>query len=800
MFIWQQLVQLLSQPPGSVVYHIVTLLALQATFGLALWQSRRQPADTLARRLAWASGGILLSRLVIFFVVLTAGPEVGDILPPLERAVDAATVALLVYALAPHYRGLPRLGDVSLIIVLLLIGFMFLFFAQEWQDQLTGGAAPSSYAGSVQAQIWAVLQVGILAIGVVLTVAARQAQWALRLIIFTIPLLANLATLWLMPANAVGETEAAYWVRLANLLVFPLLAVLAYRHNLSQLVPAQETQRSAGQLSSLLQLSRNLIRQPDLDSTTDQSLALAAELTAAEFAALAVVAPERPDHLFVASRHLQPRAAPPPDSGDSSPFWALRLSDWPAINLAMQQRQQIELLPNGLGARQLHNLYQELDIAQTGALLIEPLLIDDEEAIGVLLLAGPPEQERWTTNDKTLSSALAAFVAQAVLNSQKYEQVVSGSQQSSAEQLAALRAARDQAEQQIEHLSGRISELEADLSTEKQRARELSKALRAAEQARGNGRLRSLEEETEALRKSLTTAETTIALAAAGQAKLSADWVMRAVTRYSGELEDAQARISYLESQLNQRRSDSALARIAEHVRELRTPLTSVSSYTDLLLGESLGILGTKQLTLLHRMQANIKKLTSTLEEIIWLSQRAAVAEAGTIQVDVREAIEMAVNAVSDQLQDKGIILELDVAEELPKFQCENDSLYQVIVHLLQHACQVSEPETRVTVSAHHDSLLEPFEPAGRAAGGFLHLAVRDSGGVKSQRLHNMVLEHQREPDNEALQDRLANGGHSLSVAMDLIANFGGRTWVAGEENDGTTFSVLLPVSANGSN
>lgn len=798
MFIWQQLVQLLSQPPGSVVYHIITLLALQATFGLALWQSRRQPADTLARRLAWASGGILFSRLVIFFVVLMAGANVRQILPLLERAVDAATVALLVYALAPHYRALPRLGDVSLIIVLLLIGFMFLFFAQEWQRQLTAGTAPSSYANSIQVQIWAVLQLGILAIGIVLTVVARQAQWALRLIIFAIPLLANLATLWLMPANNVGESEAVYWVRLANLLVFPLVAVLAYRHNLSQLVPAQETQRSAGQLGNLLQLSRNLIRQPDLDSTADQSLALAAELTAAEFSALAVVAPERPDHLFVASRHLQPRTEPPSDSGDSSPFWALRLSDWPAINLAMQQRQQIELLPNGLGARQLHNLYQELDIAQTGALLIEPLLVDDEEAIGVLLLAGPPEQERWSTNDKTLSSALAAFVAQAVLNSQDYEQVVSGSQQSSAEQLAALRAARDQAEQQIEHLSGRISELEADLSTEKQRARELSKALRAAEQARGNGRLRSLEEETEALRKSLTTAETTIALAAAGQAKLSADWVMRAVTRYSGELEDAQARISYLESQLNQRRSDSALARIAEHVRELRTPLTSVSSYTDLLLGESLGILGTKQLTLLHRMQANIKKLTSTLEEIIWLSQRAAVTEAGTIQVDVRESIEMAVNAVGDQLQEKGIILELDVAEELPKFPCENDSLYQVIVHLLQHACQVSEPETRVTVSAHHDSLIEPFEPAGRAAGGFLHLAVRDSGGVRSQRLHNMVLEHQREPNNEALQDRLANGGYSLSVAMDLIANFGGRTWVAGGEDDGTTFSVLLPVSANG--
>ena len=72
MSLLQQLVQFLSQPPESLVYHLVTLLALQATFWLALWQLRRMPADSFARRLVWASGGILIGRFIILFASLAS--------------------------------------------------------------------------------------------------------------------------------------------------------------------------------------------------------------------------------------------------------------------------------------------------------------------------------------------------------------------------------------------------------------------------------------------------------------------------------------------------------------------------------------------------------------------------------------------------------------------------------------------------------------------------------------------------------------------------------------------------------
>ena len=69
MSLLQQLIQYLSQPPDSIVYHVVTLLALQATLGLAWWQARRSPEDAFARRLAWAAGIILLLRLLILLAL-----------------------------------------------------------------------------------------------------------------------------------------------------------------------------------------------------------------------------------------------------------------------------------------------------------------------------------------------------------------------------------------------------------------------------------------------------------------------------------------------------------------------------------------------------------------------------------------------------------------------------------------------------------------------------------------------------------------------------------------------------------
>jgi GAF domain-containing protein len=56
---------------------------------------------------------------------------------------------------------------------------------------------------------------------------------------------------------------------------------------------------------------------------------------------------------------------------------------------------------------------------------------------------------------------------------------------------------------------------------------------------------------------------------------------------------------------------------VASLSQELRTPMTSVIGYTDLLLGESVGIISDMQRKFLQRIKANIERLSSLLNDLI---------------------------------------------------------------------------------------------------------------------------------------------------------------------------------------
>jgi signal transduction histidine kinase len=805
MSLLQQFIQLLSEPPGNVVYHVISLLAIQVVLALAWWQLRRDPADSQARRLTWAAGGILLGRLAVIVVsLLLTGPEAATaVLPPLEQAIDAATAALLVWALAPQLKSLPRLGTVLLFITLLFIGFMYAYFAQEWARLVEAGTAAIGYNNFNQAAVWGALQMGILALGALLMIIGRRSQWPLRLVILLILLAAHFASVWNAPEAIPTGTDIAYWIRLGNLIAFPLLAVLAYRHNLSSLLAESTAARLSGaDVAHYLQLSRAVIRSLDLNWTLYRALDMIEEIIPSPFAALAVLGLDDPDHLHLVSQQLpEPESTPASEPRQQS--WALKLSDWPAIRLAMQQRQRVELIHNGLGARQLNNFYHELGLSNLGSLLIEPLLIEGEE-LGVLLLAGPADRERWPTEDKAMSGTSAAFVAQAVDNTRRHQRALrqssagpAGDETLVSGRLIAMEQARDQALTELETLRGRLQQTETLLTEQSLQSRNLAATVTMLQQTPRDETVAALEEEIRALRESLLEAEEAMAMAATVDGGVSPEWVTMAITRYSGELEDAQARIQQLEARLSQQEEAANSDLIMSLAQELRTPLTSLGGYTELLLGESMGILGTKQLNLLRRIEANVQHMAGLLEQIIHLADEDRFPSDRVAKVDVREAVESAVAAIGTEMQLKSLYLDMDVADDLPPIPSEGDAFFQIVTYLLRNACQVSAEESHVTVSISHDTLREPKADKDHEPFSFLHLQVSDSGGLQSQEIHDLILESHRRLDEE-LQRQVARVGHNLNAAVDLITAHGGRVWVEADDKAGSTFSVLLPLSTNG--
>lgn len=788
MSLLQQLIQFLSQPPDSLVYHVIVLLALQVVFWLALSQARRNPSDDLAKRLAWVSGGIMLGRLILLIasIAVSNTNEAVSILPPLERAIDASAAALLVWGLAPRYKRAPKLGDAVLIIVLIAIGFIYLFFAKEWLDTLSKGAVVGGYQAMPQATAWDLIQMAILGTGIVLVSISREVAWPLRVAILAILFIAQGISLVVPDYSTISGTQVDYWNRLGNLIAYPLLAIFTYRYHLTQIMTRGNLPRSrAEQIAYILNLSRETIESPKLADAIQRSLDMSAQIFDSDFIAIGLPVSGDPLTLAMEGR-LKTNTHQELDE-NSLKHWTLSINDWPALRSALNDRRQVELKATESGARQYHEFLQQLSLDLRGPLLFTPLIVQ-EVSIGLTLHVGSRSWQRWPDQERALASSVAEYIAAAIYGAQ---QRLGGVDETPAQ--GASQIERERAASQIASLTGRVTALENQLATETARANTLETALAATKEDAKIRKIIELEEETAALRESLVQAEEALAQAAASDAGLSTEWVMRAVTRYSGELEETQARIQELEQQLKNKESGRDYSRVAARIRQLRTPLTSLSVYTDLLISESLGALSSQQMSLVGRIRSNISNMVVTIDQLSALARQAQAHELSDQFVDIRDTIEAAINAVGSTIRSKRLTLDMDLEKNLPVIPSNNGSIYEIVTHLLAGACQISLDEGRLRILARHEKGTGPQVVARSSS--FLHIAIAGDSVPYSASIHAYLASGGELAPELASNDRLKPAVESLSVAFQLANVYGGRTWIDHDGSGGSTVSVLLPTT-----
>jgi signal peptidase I len=242
------LLNFLSMPPGSWLYTLGLLAALEAAaaFAFQRWQAlRRRPGEgpvgggALAGRLALAAGGLFILRVGGILAALTVPPSTQDaliILPPLDRATQALTVLALAWVLAfpqPERRADLVAGGLA---TLALAGLVATWGA--WALAVRGGAR--FFNGSEAETAW-VLAIGIFAAGALWVVFKRRAPaWQLALGLLGLLLAADIIH-YLYP---VAGSNAAGSLRWAELAAVPVAMFMLYQRAASG--PAEtETEAAA---------------------------------------------------------------------------------------------------------------------------------------------------------------------------------------------------------------------------------------------------------------------------------------------------------------------------------------------------------------------------------------------------------------------------------------------------------------------------------------------------------------------------------------------------------------------------
>ena len=213
------------------------------------------------------------------------------------------------------------------------------------------------------------------------------------------------------------------------------------------------------------------------------------------------------------------------------------------------------------------------------------------------------------------------------------------------------------------------------------------------------------------------------------------------------QLLQAQSALDRLRAQLDQARrkqpeddrsrvaapvDDETAAVLLSVAQELRTPLTSVAAYVDLLLGESVGILGELQRQFLQRVKANSDRLATLVEDFV----RVVAIDTGQLKLDVcdvdmGEVIDDAITATRTQFREKGITLKLDLPEQLPPVPGDRGALQQVVVELLSNAYRASPTDGQVAVRAEtvRKFVFASGEGDAERLGDAVLIGVQDWGG-----------------------------------------------------------------------
>lgn len=408
----RQIIELLSEPPGSFIYHIITLFALQVVFAISYSRWRRQREDEYARNMSWAAGAIFLGRLILLIAGLSLSRNpaaAASILPPLEQAINTASILLLVWALIPSMARHPRALDILLIILLVLTGVMYLFFAQEWQNQIASGE--TAFHGTTQASIWTMMQIAALAIGFGYLLFYGRSLGALPPIIIGVLLVCTVIHLWNYPEFVPTDTNVAYWIRLGNLIAIPLWAVYAYTYAMTPLLESESKfQDSVEKFGGSLEQAAQVIATQQPPRRIAYSLQMANQMFDTSFSAIGLIDPE--DNDIVDFHVMLPDQSPGEITNQE-----LALSEHATLVTALGQDGSTQLLRSGLGSRQLYGFFEAVDIEPSSSLLVCPLGSNGDK-IGILVLPAPGDADHWPEEAQNLVPGLAHFVTQALLNSQ----------------------------------------------------------------------------------------------------------------------------------------------------------------------------------------------------------------------------------------------------------------------------------------------------------------------------------------------------------------------------------------------
>jgi signal transduction histidine kinase len=230
---------------------------------------------------------------------------------------------------------------------------------------------------------------------------------------------------------------------------------------------------------------------------------------------------------------------------------------------------------------------------------------------------------------------------------------------------------------------------------------------------------------------------------------------------------------AYLDSLEQATRLKSQFLSMASH--ELRTPISVLRGYRDIIASGNLGPVTPKQQEALATMQEHLARLTRLAEDagrFARLKSERIVLDRGhhALAPGVRNAVAAAGTVGADR--DVHVETRIDPVED--SIVADAESLEQAIFQVVTNAIRFTPDGGRVDIQARCDE-------------DRLRIIVSDTGvGIPPERMNALFV--------YGVSDREVNKHHRLSVARAIVEAHGGRIEVQSVVDQGSTFLIDMPL------
>ncbi len=231
-------------------------------------------------------------------------------------------------------------------------------------------------------------------------------------------------------------------------------------------------------------------------------------------------------------------------------------------------------------------------------------------------------------------------------------------------------------------------------------------------------------------------------------------------------------------------RNQNEFTRIVSH--DLRSPLTSIQGFADMLGTGMVGELNEKQKHFVEKILSGVTQMTSLVDNIQDAGRydpETGFYEMSRSHCDLGEIVKKIVDNHLVPAEKQELKVSVNLAADVPILNADGNMLERAITNLVDNAIKYTPNGGTIEVGVKRE-------------GETILISVADNGlGISPENQKHLFDRHVRIARQE--HKKIKGSGLGLFIVRSVAQRHGGDAWVVSAEGSGTTFYMSIPLDGD---